>query len=315
MATWPSTVLVLRALGLGDALTGVPALLGLRRAFPRSRLVLAAPPHIGGWLARHGLVDASVSADESLRGIAWSGGPPELAVNLHGRGPGSHRALLALAPGRLVAFSCAEADHVAGPPWPGDDVHEVDRWCGLVRWAGGTCDRSDLRLDLWAGERSRYAVLHPGASAPARAWPVDRWASLARALLATGTAVEVTGGPGERDRCAAVALAAAGAMDRSGATGLGVLAPLVARAAVVVCGDTGVAHLATACATPSVVLFGPSRPDVWGPAVDAALHRVVWHPEVGSESDPHAAVMDPRVGAISVAEVVAATTELLAVVA
>jgi ADP-heptose:LPS heptosyltransferase len=313
VATSPATVLVLRALGLGDALTGVPALRGLRRAFPDARLVLAAPWTIGSWLARHGLVDATAPADESLRGVGWPGPPPELAVDLHGRGPGSHRALLALSPGRLVAFACPEAGHVAGPPWP-DHVHEVDRWCGLVRWAGGCCDRADLRLDLWAGERSRYAVLHPGASAPARAWPVDRWGSLARALLDTGTAVEVTGGPAERERCAAVVQAAPGAVDRSGATGLDDLARLVARAALVVCGDTGVAHLATACSTPSVVLFGPSRPDVWGPAVDAALHRVVWHPEVRSGSDPHAAVVDPRVDAITVAEVVAAATELLAVV-
>ena len=35
-------VLVLRALGLGDTLTGVPALRGLRRAFPGRRLLLAA---------------------------------------------------------------------------------------------------------------------------------------------------------------------------------------------------------------------------------------------------------------------------------
>ena len=54
-------VLVLRALGLGDLLTGLPALRGLRTAFPRHELVLAAPPdlaplattsstaHIAGW--------------------------------------------------------------------------------------------------------------------------------------------------------------------------------------------------------------------------------------------------------------------------
>ena len=36
-------VLVLRALGLGDLLTSVAAIRGLRRAWPGARLVLAAP--------------------------------------------------------------------------------------------------------------------------------------------------------------------------------------------------------------------------------------------------------------------------------
>ena len=71
-------VLALRALGLGDALTGVPALRGLRRAFPGHRLVLAAPAGVGGWLRdlgrvrdepaalRRALADAAAGADVVL---------------------------------------------------------------------------------------------------------------------------------------------------------------------------------------------------------------------------------------------------------
>ena len=53
------------------------------------------------------------------------------------------------------------------------------------------------------------------------------------------------------------------------------LAALVADARLVVCGDTGVAHLASAYATPSVLLFGPTPPDRWGPPASGP-HRVLW---------------------------------------
>jgi ADP-heptose:LPS heptosyltransferase len=56
-----------------------------------------------------------------------------------------------------------------------------------------------------------------------------------------------------------------------------------------VCGDTGVAHLATALGTPSVVLFGPTAPERWGPPVDRVRHSVVW---AGTTGLPNAARVD-----------------------
>ncbi len=62
----------------------------------------------------------------------------------------------------------------------------------------------------------------------------------------------------------------------AGRTDLVELAAAVAAAGRVVCGDTGVAHLATALGTPSVVLFGPTSPARWGPPADRPQHRVLW---------------------------------------
>lgn len=303
------TVLVLRALGLGDAVSGVAPLRGVRRAWPSGWIVLAAPEATGGWLRRLGLVD-EVLPTTGLSPLQWSGRDgPAVAVNLHGRGPHSHQNLQATRPGRLVAFRCPQAGFDDGPAWRPDE-HEVERWCRLVRGAGGPCGPEDLRLPR-RGVRGRYVVVHPGAAAASRRWPAARWASVVDALVRRGVDVVVTGTTGERGLCARVA--AGGARDVSGTLGLDDLADLVAGAMLVLCADTGMGHLATAYATPSVLLFGPTPPAWWGPAIDPDLHVVLWHGDSssGSAGDPHASALDPVLERIAVDEVLDAADRML----
>jgi ADP-heptose:LPS heptosyltransferase len=64
------------------------------------------------------------------------------------------------------------------------------------------------------------------------------------------------------------------ALDLAGRTDLGSLAALVARLDLLITNDTGASHVAAATGTPSVILFGPNRPEVWAP-LDRHRHRVV----------------------------------------
>jgi ADP-heptose:LPS heptosyltransferase len=121
---------------------------------------------------------------------------------------------------------------------------------------------------------------------------VRRYAAVAAALAGSGHRVVVTGGPSEQDLVAAVGAEPV-------RTGVLELAALVAAAALVICGDTGVAHLATAYGTPSVLLFGPTPPAEWGPRPDGP-HAVLWP---GGRGDPHADTPDPALLAITVADV------------
>lgn len=316
-----AVVLVLRALGLGDALTAIPAMRGIRRAWPGRRLVLVGRGDIGQWLALHGLVDDAVSPPGDLADVpAWAGAlraaPGAVAVNLHGRGPQSHQALLATGPGRLIAFARPELG-VQGPRWDAEE-HEVDRWIRLVGAAGGRCGRDDLRLPP-PGPRAGHVVVHPGAAFPARRWPAERYAAVVAALVASGRRVLVTGGAEERTLTARVAGRArpphggrmgAGVEDTAGRLGLRGLAEAVATADLLISGDTGVAHLGTAFATPSVVLFGPVPPRLWGPVIDPALHTVLWRgggrQAAGRRGDPHGDVIDTALAALTVEEVLAA---------
>jgi len=299
--------LVLRALGLGDLLTAVPALRALQRGLAGVELHLAGPASYRPLLELAGLRFRLLPAD-GVTGVPsslpWEGTPPDLAVNLHGAGPQSHRLLLGLGPGRLVAYGCPAAG-VAGPGRRPDE-HERVRWCRLVEEGLGLpADPADLLLQAGVPRASGPAVVHPGAASAARRWPPDRFATVARWLVDQGHRVVVTGGPDEE--LLGLRVARAAGLERecvlAGRTGTRQLAQLVAAAPVVVCGDTGVAHLASAFATPSVVLHGPTPPSAWGPPEEGP-HVALWRgPGAG---DPHADEPDPALLRITPADVVAA---------
>lgn len=314
----PDDVLVLRALGLGDALTGIAPLRGLRRLFPDHRLVLAAPAALGSWLTRLGVVDATLPTPGLVALAGLPGG--HVAVDLHGRGPASQRLLADTRPSRLIAFDCPEVGH-AGPRWARDE-HEVHRWCRVVSDAGGPCSPADLRLRSRAeAARSRRTdspiIVHPGAAAGSRRWPAERWRQVVAALVTQDYPVRVTGSADERELAACVAgktgVRSGVVQNVAGCLDLPGLADLVAGAALVVSGDTGMGHLATALATPSVLLFGPVPPRWWGPAIDDDLHRVLWHgdPDAAAWGDPHGESVDPRLAGITVTEVLDAIADLL----
>jgi hypothetical protein len=124
-----------------------------------------------------------------------------------------------------------------------------------------------------------------------------------------GRPVVITGTSDERPLAERVA-AAAGLDPHcvlAATTDLDGLTRIVAAAGRVVCGDTGIAHLASALGTPSVVLFGPVPPAEWGPPPDRPHHVALW---AGQRGDPHAEKVDPGLLAITVAEVERAVINL-----
>lgn len=310
-------VLALRAIGLGDALTGVPALRGLRRRFAPRPVLLAAPAALGRWMTDLDVVDGYVPTrdlDDQPPGLALG---PHDAVDLHGNGPLSRDLLTAARPRQVLSF--APPDPAAEVPqtwveWTPSE-HEVHRWIRLVGAWGAEATPDDLRLrdrPEPPGAAGGRVIVHPGAAYGSRRWPADRFADVARALAGRGHDVVLTGGPTERALCAHVASLAGlpATASTAGTLELPQLAGLVRDAALVVCGDTGLAHLATALAVPSVLLFGPVAPSAWGPVIDADLHTVLWHGD--GTGDPHGAEPDPHLLQVTPDEVLDAADEHLA---
>jgi ADP-heptose:LPS heptosyltransferase len=298
------TLLILRALGLGDILTGLPAMRALADAFPAHHRIVAAPIRFATLLRREGAADAVVDHDD-LAPLHSALAGPDVAVDLHGRGPGSQPLLLALGPRRLIAFAHPDLpDTASGPQWrPGE--HEVQRWCRLLAESGIPADPQRLRIRPPAGPLPSAAVgatvIHPGAASGARRWPPERFAAIARSEVSRGRPVVITGTSDERPLAETVATAASlDARCVLAGTDLDGLIRIVAVAGALVCGDTGVAHLATALGIPSVVLFGPTPPAEWGPPPNRPQHIALW---TGRHGDPHAEVVDAGLLSITVAEV------------
>lgn len=310
MALTVRHVLILRALGLGDFLTGVPAYRALRSAYRDAMLTLAAPAYLEPLVSLTGAIDRLLpTSGLSELGPAHR---PDLAVNLHGRGPDSIDILLGSDAAKLITHRHPLRPEVAGPDWQ-DDLHEVRRWCRMLELAGVSADPDDLRLSppTLAPSVSGAIVIHPGAAFPARRWPAERFGAVARQLGESGHPIVVTGTRAEKP--IAEAVISSGDLPASsnlcGEFDLVQLAASISSARLLISGDTGVAHLASAYGTPSVVLFGPTPPSRWGPPPDGP-HTVLWR---GSTGDPHADRPDAGLLRIAAAEVVIAARARLQV--
>jgi ADP-heptose:LPS heptosyltransferase len=151
------------------------------------------------------------------------------------------------------------------------DRHEVLRALELVGSLGYRLPSGDdgrLRLlgglPDWRPVQLPYVVVHPGASVAARGIPGPLAAEAVRCLSDRGWTVAVTGSAVERPLTRVVA--GARAFDLGGALDLAGLAGLLAKASVLVAGNTGAAHLAAAVGTPVASVFAPVVPSTrWRP--------------------------------------------------
>jgi ADP-heptose:LPS heptosyltransferase len=303
----PREVVVMRALpGLGDFLCVTPALRALRAALPRAQITLlglagtrelvARYPHLVDHLLEFpgfpGLPETPPDVralPDFLRAVQ---GRFDLALQMHGDGLVSN-IFVQLLGARATAGFYAPPQPCPDPAtflqYPGD-LAEPRIHLTLLGVLGVEPRGERLEFPLTpADERdgdavlraaglapdAGFAVVHPGAAEPQRRVEPEVLAQVVDGLATRGLSVVVTGHAHEAGLAAAVRRRAArGFVDLVGRTSLGTLGALVGRARLVVAGDTGVSHLASALQTPSVVVFRVTAPGRWAP-LDRVRHRVV----------------------------------------
>jgi lipopolysaccharide heptosyltransferase II len=157
-----------------------------------------------------------------------------------------------------------------------DDRLSLRPSAGAIRRVDALLDRLDL------GPGRRWAVIHPGASAPSRRYPPEGFAAAGRRLVREeGWRVVFTGGPTEIDLVESIRGAMEAPSDSmAGRLALDELAALIARAPVLIVNNTGPAHIAAAVGTPVVDLYALTnlQHTPWGVASKVLSHDVPCKP-------------------------------------
>lgn len=276
----PLTIAVLKPCCIGDCVMALPAIESIARAFPAAHVhaftgrhsapVLRASPYVTQVYLSPDQITAS-----RVPGMIW---------NLRTAG---HDWLVPLDRSRwlLVAARSAGPDNLVTLEKPGPSIkHEIDIYLDSVIAAGGRTVSRIPHIDPGpeAAERAGtvlesinkpFAVIHPGGAQNPGAemlnkrWPPERYAEVAHHLRQMGLTPVLTGSPGDVELCDRVVELAGGAGCVSVAGKLDLMAAtsLIAQADCYVGTDTGISHLAAAVGTPSVVIFGPTNPDRYGP--------------------------------------------------
>lgn len=270
----PSRILVAHHLLLGDTIMLTPLLKKLRTRFPRADIVMTCRPAV---------VPLFETRPYGVRVLPFDPRQPSTFATLF-RNRGFDLALLpadnrlswlarALNSRWIVAF---EGDHPAYKNWLVDEFRKYpDHVMALgdivaERLVDGPAPLPYLTSD-WPAPPSEpielptspYYVLHIGASTPLKQWEPEKWRALIEQLELTGGQPIISAGPGEEKLL--------GQVDPQrkyraypGTLSLPQMWRLLAGAALVVCPDTGVAHLARLVGVPVVVLFGPGSAMMFG---------------------------------------------------
>ena len=255
-------VAVIRIRSLGDCVLTTPALDLLHSYRPDLSIGVVVEDRFRGVFEHHPAVSAILPpALAEVRRFR-----PQMVINFHG---GTRSALMTLGSGARIRagfghYVGAQAYNVRIPraqeilddPRP---VHTAEHLASAMFYLG--VPRVEIpRASLYASsarseEQGTFAVIHPFASAPDKAWPASRFVEVAGKL---GSRVVVLAGPLDD-----ITPFARFHVYRNAP--IDTVKRLLRDAALFIGNDSGPAHMAAAFGIPVVVLFGPTNPATWGP--------------------------------------------------
>jgi len=279
---------------LGDFLTTLPALAAWKRLH-KSKITLLGKPSLGYLAHKAGYIDTIEDADSGKMQFLFleDSEPAKLTHYL-----AAFDALLLFAapdaPLSVNACRHGQAQLLIQQPFPMGRIHIADYHLSLIIPPAELtmlqrtpaiyfdADGTNPQSDPTGGKNGPVIAIHPGSGSARKNWPLSCFLNVAESLRREGYTIAWFTGPAEN-----VFDFPAGDFREAGRP-LDICAQLLSRCAAFLGNDSGMTHLAAAVGCPTVALFGPSDPAVWGPRGRGPV-RIIYYP-------PDCAPCHPAIG-------------------
>ncbi len=291
----PQRVLIIKPSSLGDVVTAVPVLRGLRRSFPGVHISWMLANTCAEMMAHDADLDEVILFDRVRLGKAWRlpGAARDLLRFLRRLRKGRfdwvidlqglfRSGFFARAAGASIRAGFADARELAcafyshsitvGPP------HTVDRNISLARQLGIDARAEDMTLQVApAGKEfarrfcaehglgtEQFIVCVPPTRWVTKRYPVRHWRAVVSSL-SKRLPVVLLGAPSDMEVCSAVADGLGGVINLGGKTGVVAMVGVIAASAGVICSDSAAKFIAPAVDVEAITLMGPTRVEKTGP--------------------------------------------------
>ena len=275
-------ILIIRGGAIGDFILTLPAMRGLREAYPEAHVEVLGYKHIAA-LAEKRFYAGAVRSIEYAPLAAFFGRGAELPDDLANYFAGFDLIISYLYdPDGIFATNlrrCGVEDLIIGRSKLEEDAPAAQQLARAMRELDVEISdfaprvfpsREDRQLaaEFLRGLPEPVVALHPGSGSAAKNWPLENWLTFGSDLLGRddfGGSILVVGGEADEAQLRELQSAWPHARVRFARNlPLPQLAAALERT-IFIGHDSGISHLAAAAGANCIVLFGPSDPAIWAP--------------------------------------------------
>jgi lipopolysaccharide heptosyltransferase II len=286
---WQSVkkILVVRLRSIGDTVLSTPSLIALRRFLPDAQIDIL----LENWVApvlQNFDVNVVTTLDSKLK-TAWqlNQNHYDVVFNLHGGSTSTFLTFATQAKYRVGYSTYRYANlhtHLLSSSadfWQKEKTHSAEQQLALLGFIGVPVEdkpKSKLIIsDEFTVRRSPmpFALLHPIAAFETKQWATKNFAEIAEFLMQKGLQIVAVGTKKEREVLDKLRSMSSVPIQTFDNLSLPQITKLASQAKFFIGNDSGIAHIAAAVETPSIVIFGSSNIHHWSPWTNAP-HEIVY---------------------------------------
>jgi len=287
-------VLVVKLRSIGDTVLATPSLVALKRFLPDAEIDILledwVAPLLEGFEGVNVIPVGKSNASRVRTALALRRRRYDVAFNLHG---GTTSSFFVGASG--AKHKVGVADHrypvlyshllsSSADFWGREKTHSAEQQLAVLGSVGVPVQdrpRGYLPIDDQASaavsaklsgsgvEPGRFVLVHGATSFETKRWAPEKFASTIDQLASQGLSAVAVAGPGETSSLDELKALSEAPLTTFSGLALPEITALASQARIFVGIDSGMAHIAAAVNTPSVVIFGYSNRDHWRPWTDA----------------------------------------------